>query len=626
MIKIFRLVNLSILLTVFLSACSSTPTPIETTTPFAQTTTQQINSLLNKAAESYSPQSETYLLDATGLLMQTNHINEASALLSQMNFDTLSPAQKFKHLTHYAKIKLKQGQALDALKALTGSSVDVHGFSMHLNSTQQMSLDTLRIQAYEDSGNFLAAVRERVFLSTLLPTDTRKENNLRIWDDLLRLNDKTLNEHAHQQASKELSAWIQLALLYKTHQHDIDHQLSALNHWLERWPTHPAARDLPASLKLLSKFQSHRPQHVALLLPFSGNLAKPARAIRDGFLSRFYDSKSRNNPLPKLSLYDTTDSSKTFAEHYKAASLSGADLIIGPLKKENVLTLQQTNNVTVPTLSLNYGDADLPLPANKALYQYGLPPEDETRQLAYKAFQDGFDNAAIAFPDNSWGYRVSQSFIRHWQNIGGRVIALEAYPSKKNYSPAIKSLLNIPASRARAKRIQRIIGEMIEFTPRRRKDIDFIVLLGFPNQIRQLKPGLAFYYAADIPVYSTSHAYEATNTSKNHDINGILFCDMPWILSKETRENIESNNAWPVNSSRYQRLYALGTDAFHLYPRLNILKNAPDSAVYGNTGTLQLKANGVIERELTWARIEKGYPQALEEATSTPEISRKPLL
>ena len=607
--KKIRLVNLSILLTIFISGCSGTPKPIKTTTPFTQTSSQQISDLLNKAAENNSPKAETYLLAATDLLMKANRFDEADALLSQINFNNLAPIQKYKHLTHYAKIKLKQNQAPQALNALTGSSIDIHSFSMYLSDEQQMSLDQLRIQAYEDSGHYLAAARERVFLSTLLPPSTRKENNLDIWDNLLKLSDQTLHDYAYQQASEDLSAWIQLALLYKTHQHDIDHQLTALNHWLEQWPTHTAALDLPASLKLLSEFQLHRPQHIALLLPFSGNLAKPSRAIRDGFLSRFYASKSRNNPLPRLSLFDTADNNKTFADHYKEASLSGADLIIGPLKKENIITLQQFNTLSVPTLSLNYGHTKLPLPANKALYQYGLSPEDEAKQLANKAFLDGFDNAAIAFPDNSWGYRVSQSFAKHWQDIGGHVVTLEAYPSKKSFSPAIKSLLNIPASRSRAKRIQSVIGETIEFTPRRRKDIDFIVLLGFPNQIRQLKPRLAFYYAADIPVYSTSHAYEATKTSKNHDINGILFCDMPWILSKENQESIMSNETWPTESSRYQRLYALGTDAFHLYPRLNILKNAPNSAVYGNTGTLTLKANGIIERELTWAKINNGHPK-----------------
>src|SRR5690554_7108230 len=87
--------------------------------------------------------------------------------------------------------------------------------------------------------------------------------------------------------------------------------------------------------------------------------------------------------------------------------------------------------------------------------------------------------------------------------------------------------------------MRRLLRQSTEFEPRRRQDADWLFLVALPQQARQIKPTLAFNFASDLPVYSTSHVYSGEpNPSKDRDLNGIVFCDTPWLLDrKSTRLN-----------------------------------------------------------------------------------------
>ena len=81
--------------------------------------------------------------------------------------------------------------------------------------------------------------------------------------------------------------------------------------------------------------------------------------------------------------------------------------------------------------------------------------------------------------------------------------------------------------------LRRIIRQPFEFDPRRRQDIDFIFLLANPSQARGIKPTLAFFFAEDLPVYSTSHMNDNSESRIDYlDLAGIRFCDIPWKLTR----------------------------------------------------------------------------------------------
>ena len=56
------------------------------------------------------------------------------------------------------------------------------------------------------------------------------------------------------------------------------------------------------------------------------------------------------------------------------------ELIIGPLGREAAEAVMRQANIKVPTLMLNHTDED-PGAISKYLFEFGLPPEQEARQV-----------------------------------------------------------------------------------------------------------------------------------------------------------------------------------------------------------------------------------------------------
>ena len=111
-----------------------------------------------------------------------------------------------------------------------------------------------------------------------------------------------------------------------------------------------------------------------------------------------------------------------------------------------------------------------------------------------------------------------------------------------------------------------------------------------------------------MPVYATSHIYSGIeNTLLNRDLDGIIFAETPWLLSHKNspiKKSIADN--WPANAGRLARLYALGVDAYQLYPRIQLLSNNQKNTLAGTTGLLTLDETGRVVRTLEWAHIKYG--------------------
>lgn len=571
--------------------------------------------LLQSARLATSPQKEDYLLDAVSLLRNENNIQQASSVLEQLSFPALTIAQKGRFLIEYSELNLKMHDGEKVLNALAGDSFKLNNFYDQFPLETQVILGELRARAYAATGKYLESVKEYLFITPLIPKNDIENHYITIWNNLNNLSTSYLEEQikatAPNEQRSELKGWLELAFLNRAYQYDINTQLRYLKSWLQTWSLHPAATYLPTSLSLLLKYADQRPEKIAVLLPFSGKLAASANIIRDGIIASHYATKTSDNRAPALTFFNTADSD--FISVYRAAVENGADLIIGPLSKENVTLLQQMNSLPVTTLALNQGDPQLDSP--NQLYQFGLSPEDEVIQVAKRAWEDGHVNAAVLFPDDEWGYRMADKFEHVWLNRNGKLVSVTPYSPKGNYKEAIRAMLNVHHSESRAKALYRITGLplLAEFIPRRRQDVDFIFMVAFPTQARQLKPTLLHADAKDLPVYSTSGAYEqeGDKNGKNDDLNGLYFCDIPWLLLDDDEIKTISKPVWPNMPTRASRLFALGIDAYRLQGRLAILEASPETRVHGATGSLSLDESRKIRREMVWAEIKNGRVKEL---------------
>lgn len=462
-----------------------------------------------------------------------------------------------------------------------------------------------------DLGFYPASVAERVLLHESLRSDSPagRDNEQRLWQTLMVIPVAELEQLVSTSTKRELEGWYRLAALSKDTQSNLREQLARLDRWIVEWPDHPASLELPADLKMLKQILEEQPQQIAVLLPLSGPLSGATKAILDGFMAAYYEQYNQTADSPALRFYDTAH--QDINTLYDQAITDGAQLVVGPLAKESLQDLALRPGLPVPTLALN--TIDNPLGTVPNLYQFGLGIEDEAQSAAEQAWRDGHRRAMILAPDTNWGDRSVEAFVLRWRALGGEVTKDYRFTERNDYSKIIKQALQLDQSERRAQEVRAVVGR-IEFEPRRRQDVDMIFLAAQADQARQIKPTLAFHYAADIPVYATSHVYSGKVDAKlDQDMNDIKFSTLPWFFETHAAEK-KTLRTYADNNPTLQPLYAMGVDSFHLYPRLKQLEAVRQANFYGHTGTLQLNEQNQFQRRQVWAEFKSGRPRLLAES------------
>jgi outer membrane PBP1 activator LpoA protein len=365
----------------------------------------------------------------------------------------------------------------------------------------------------------------------------------------------------------------------------------------------------PEAAQAVAREQAEFVPHLALLLPLSGRNNAAALSVRDGFLAAYYQSPAAQRP--RVRIYDTGTASVAAALGRAAAS--GAELIVGPLTREEVVAAAQSTGTRPPVLALNFLPTETPPPAQ--FYQYALSPEDEARLVARRVLADHHRRGVALAPAGDWGTRVLAAFRQELEAGGGELIATGAVDTARtDYSEAVTTVLGISDSQARERRLEGILGTKLQFEPRRRGDIGFIFSPAPANTERLLRPQLRYHFAGDIPTYATSSAFEP-DVRANQDLDGLMFPDMPWILGSDLAEAVRAatHEAWPNGGLQRSRLYAFGFDAYRLAAAL---RNHPgDVSIEGLTGRLSFDAERRIRRELNWAQLHDGELRALPDPT-----------
>lgn len=482
---------------------------------------------------------------------------------------------------------------------------DIQAATNQVSDAEAAAVSLLRADALTLKGELLASLIQRVNADQKLPIEKSGYNRQMIWMQLMLMPANQLEQARKQQKEFLLGGWLELASLYRDPLTDIDTQIKTFDQWQAQWPNHPAAENLPGMVQALRKAVKDRPKMIAVMLPLNGPLAAAAGAVRDGLMTAYYSALSQGFPVPEILFYDS--SSDDIINLYNQATSAGAQLIIGPLDKDQVMRLASTNALPAPTLALNYVDQEQ-TPNN--LYQFGLAPEDEARQTAEQAIIEGARLAAVLYPEGDWGARVAEAFRARFEELGGIVTARTAFGN--DATGATRGMLDLGQSEGRARELRNFTSLGVEFEPRRRQDIDIVFLVASAAQARQVKPALNFNYASNLPVFSISQVYSGTPApGVDRDLNGIRFVDVPWLLDSDSPLHKDARAVWQGGHGRYERLFAMGVDAYRLHARLGMLQSVPDSFLPGVTGQLSVSDGRRLKRELQWAYFSSGVPQRM---------------
>lgn len=576
-----------VILASMLFACSSTPT------------TTSSDSMLPSTSDQLSVVRD---------LLKAGEFGNAQTQLQLINSKLLSKRQLFEYQILQAQTALALNQATSGLEYIAQLRIN----HPNLQPIDDQRVTLLKVALLENNQDLLAATRERVFIASELNGRTAKQNHEQIWTNLMRLNSIQLREQSQKISQTQLAGWLELATIIRQAELSIDEHLAAVKNWQQRWPAHPATRRLPGSLKILSDLAANRPKKVTLALPLSGRLASSGTAIRDGFMAMYFDALAKNNPVPDIQVIDS-QSTSSMSDIYQASLNHDSEWLVGPLAKTQVATLQQQDSLPIPTLALNYAPLDstnYDVESNRApsnLYQFGLAAEDEAQQIANYARQQGLQRALIMLPKGDWGERIYKAFRSQWLAVGGQIAEVRYYGKARDYNPDVKALLNVDNSQKRYQGIRQMIKGPVEFEPRRRSDADWVFLAALPAQARQIKPTLAFNFAADLPVYATSHLFSGViDSDRDRDLDGIRFCDTPWLLQQPKLFQVVEEATG--GQGAFARLYALGTDAYRLIARARQLEAFPDSQVFGSTGAIQLGQDRRLIRKTDCSVFRRGKP------------------
>ncbi|WP_210668280.1 penicillin-binding protein activator [Pseudomonas protegens] len=600
MIACLRLLT-ALCLAALLAACASSPSSSLGELP--RTPDASIEQLLEKAASSKSAEDAALLrLSAADLAYKQKDFPRAARILEQVPLDTLKPAQQVFASTLAAELAMSRNQPKAALTALAHPSLQRVA---ELPAEQQARTYNVHAAALEADGQTLAAAQQRVLLAPLLSGQAASANNDAIWALAASLPAEQLQQPANDQT---LAGWTSLAFAVKS-AGTLEQQQAAIDTWVKQHPGHPAAQQLPLALTKLKELASQPLTKIALLLPQEGPLAGVARALRDGFMAAHFQAQQAGQPAPAVQVFDSSRIG-SLDDFYRQAQAAGVQLVIGPLEKPLVKQLAAKPQLPITTLALNYADAGQKAPPQ--LFQFGLAAEDEAREVARRARADGMVRAVALVPSGEWGDRVLAAFRQDWEGNGGTLLAAERIAQPVALAQQIADLFQLRQSEGRAKSLQSTVGGSIAAQPSRRQDIDFIFLASTPQQAQQIKPTLNFQYAGDVPVYATSNLYSASgDVNQYNDMNGIRFCETPWLLDTSNSLRQQVVQQWPQAAGSLGRLYAMGVDAYSLAPRLGQLKALPDNRVQGLSGSLSINANQRIERQLPWAEFAGGQVKRL---------------
>ncbi len=542
---------------------------------------------LEAAKEKEGEEKQDALLFAAGRLIQDGEWKKGLAVLSQTHPVSLEQVDIKRILQ--AKTDLMRDRSQFAIKKLA---------MLHkrekLPLYYQIQYHQMLARAYEQNAKPSESVTERIKLEGLLPDKASRQNNRReLWLTLNQLPEAELNTLVMEASDdQELQGWLRLALVPRSDKGGSHSMLDKVQSWQEEFPQHPAMAILPQSLSQIASTMHSRPRQVALLLPLSGPFSGPGHAVKDGFLAA---QKQKQQHLD-VRLYDTASASA--AKLYDKSIEDGADYVIGPLTKNDVAEVARLQH-PVPTLLLN----ELNIALSDNAYYFGLSPSGEARQVAAKARENGNTRALIIAPSTDWGKDVSGSFAEQWQRNGGAVVDSLYYQSHEDMAQALGNFLHISQSQNREKELKQLLGKKMQTRLRRRQDFDMIFLLAYPKKARQIMPLLKYYYAGDVPVYATSSVYAGdVDTIKNRDLDGIIFCDMPWVF----KHQVAGSSAWPEQLNSYNRLYAMGMDSYLLSTQLNQLKLFPAMGASDNSGILFMNSPQEIARLLEWGKFKQG--------------------
>lgn len=588
----------SIALMLFVSACSSLSSQSNQADITAQPT-QSSQAYTSLAAESEPAMKTDWLIMALKASVVEKDYPQGEALLKTLAKLPLSNMQQAEWLLARAKITAVTSDSETALKGLNFQD------QWQLANIQWANYHQLRAQLFEEMKDYFNADRDWINYKEFQPQSDSTDINQRIWANLSLYSADEIVQLKTQPSETELKGWLYVATAMKTKLNDPIKLQENLQQWFAQHISHPIVTNTPEDVQKLLDLNIKNPQNIALLLPLNGKYEKPATLIRDGFIHAMTNDKDKN-PTFKMTVYDT--STQSLDDIYTQLKAAHVDFIVGPLIKDNIETLREINDNTIPVLALNFPDN---IEKGNQICYLTLSPEQEGTQAAKHLFKIGFKYPLVLAPKDTLGQRITEAFSAEWDKLSNTPVSTSVFGNRAELQKNVKEAFGLTDSQARINQIRQITNMNMETEARSRRDIDSVYIIATRSELTLLKPFIEVAINPDAKppkLFSNSRSNNG-KARQYQDVEGIIFSDIPMILDPNNSAASEFDSLWPNSSNTEKRLHALGMDSYSLLDNLPTMKAVPSYKSQGQTGLLSINDQCVVQRELSWAEHEAFHSQ-----------------
>jgi uncharacterized protein len=323
---------------------------------------------------------------------------------------------------------------------------------------------------------------------------------------------------------------------------------------------------------------------VALLIPpRDGPFNRAAESVLAGVIA----GHARDGAGIRIEVIEVEDQADAMAMVYTELQARAFDLVLGPITRGGATALLELGAMRVPTLALNFPDADRPVPSGLVFFGIGI--EAESRQVAALAFAHALaragnraPRAAVVGVASPVARRSGLAFRDEWIAFGGRCrdpIELDAPRLPRD----LRALLGSPAP-------------------------DAVFLAMGPEQARAMRASLG-----TVAVYGNSliSAGGPATTLRLPELDGVRLLEMPWQIEPDNAAVMAYEKPPPGFNLEMQRLYALGIDGFRIARQL--LTSREGFEIDGVTGRLLYDplAGPRVDRLALPAEYRNGVPVPL---------------
>ena len=432
-----------------------------------------------------------------------------------------------------------------------------------------------------------------LFEKSQTPAEQRNTsvNSDRLFGYLIQVTAAALSAELKKSSEPDWRAWLEMQLAYRKGPH-------ALRAWQSGARNRPQTPAAPSHL--LAWLDAPPIEQITLILPLDGSLRRAGEAVASGAISQLYQSYPDPANRPRLTLLNLGHYASPRAA-YSAAVNSSANIVLGPLTKSDVASLQQIDPLPIPVIALNQPEPQINQTiANAGWTTFSLAPEDEARQIADKGFGDQCRNAIVMASPNDRGLRLLKAFEAQWAHHGGTLRGKLVVEQQKDANKAMGELLGSGSSDQRIQSVEQAFDIPVDGRGGGRSDFECIFMLApDPITARSWRPLLVFHMIGEVPVYATSAINDGVINTRNRDLNGVVFVETPAMLP-------------PSSAGRLGRLRALGRDALVMAQHWQQALKTEDWIIKGQTGLLRRRADGSIARALDLATFDGAKVRALQ--------------